>query len=235
MPIPMSDLLQPPRLAWQLHPFEYARDRLISAHYPGALPVHELDAAVLYAYGTSPRAEIITWLQPLDEKAKKRFRSEAIETNRFDRWLERCWPVDFWRLATAWTYYSNSLSHGDHPIWTASLNKIFPPDPLLDQLLAHSGGRILWRFQLEILIDAAIENSDRARGLAKVWILQRQRASEFTGLILPNGMMLKQALAERAYRRLDNSILVLARPHTAVIARVHAIFNDALGHARSQV
>lgn len=231
----MSELLQPPRLAWQLHPFEYARDRMLSAHYPGALPVHETDVAILYAYGASSGAEIITWLQPLDEKAKKRFRSEAIETNRFDRWLERCWPVDFWRLATAWTFYSNSLAHGDHPIWTASLNKIFPTNPLLDQLLAHSGGRILWRFQLEILIDAAIENSDRAQTLAKAWISQRLPTGEFTGLILPNGMLIEQALAERAYRRLDNSILVLARPHTAAIARIHAIFNEALGIANRSV
>ena len=228
----MSELFQPPRLAWQLHPFEYARDRLVSGKYPGALPVHEIDVAILYAYGNSTGAEIVTWLQPLDDKAKKRFRSEAIETNHFDRWLERYWPVDFWNLATAWTFYSNSLTHGDHPIWTASLNKLFPPDPLLDQLLAHSRGRILWRFQLEILINAAIENSNRARALARAWILQRRRTSEFTGLILPNGMLLNQALAERACRRLDNTIVVLARPHIAAIARIHAIFSDALGHAR---
>lgn len=231
----MSEPLQPPRLAWQLHPFEYARDRMVSAHYPGVLPVQETDVAILYSYGSCSGAEIVTWLQPLDDKAKKRFLSEAVETNHFDRWLERFWPVDFWRLATAWTFYSNSLAHGDHPIWTASLSKTFPPDPLLDQLLAHSGGRVLWRFQLEILIDAAIENSDRARALAKAWISQNPRTSEFTGLILPNGMMLEQALTERAYRRLDNSILVLARPHTAAIARIHAIFSEALGHARWQV
>jgi len=225
----MSQPIDSPRLAWQIHAAKEGRDRLAQAGYPGGRPEHPTgDVAILYAYGAHPGAEIVAWLQPVDSKAAKRLRREAELANRFDRWLRRSWPASLWDLATAWTFYSGWLTHAGRPNWQASLKATFRRDAFLDEFLIASRGWILWNHQLEELIFTAVADMDRARELAAQWV-RRPGWTRLAGIVLPNGLKLKDVLTERSFRLANQRVAMFDETDWPVIARIQAIFADAHG------
>lgn len=223
-----------PRLAWQIQPAKDARKRLTQARYPGSLPSATAGVVgVLYAYGSgSGGAEIVAWLQPAGDKSLRRLKRETETINRFDHWLERQWPIDVWTLVTAWTFYSNWLMHDGHPNWQASLGRKFPDDPFLDQLLAASGGWLLWRYQVKALMQAAA-GWDRADGLAQEWERKRDFLKRHR-FVLPNGTQLKMALKDRSYRIANQRAILFPEPDIPEAARIHAIYTEARRNERNR-
>ena len=234
-----SNTTSPPRLAWYLKPYEIACRQLEEVSFP-TIPTGPGEylsvgqVGILYSYGSGPGTEIVTWLQPTDDVAYRHLRKEADSGNQFDRWLERVWPIGIWHLATAWALYEQWLTHEGTPHWQACLTKRFTPQTFLDQLLAHSGGWILWRFQLENLIFAAVGEIGRARDLARQWVLQSPGIEpQLAGIVLPDGSYLRAALQDRSYTAGSGRISFAGHPQMPVIARIHAIFSESLGEGRT--
>ncbi|HEY2397044.1 MAG TPA: hypothetical protein VGH81_13860 [Rudaea sp.] len=230
-----ENLQSPPRLAWQLHDREVARERLTQARFPTSPSGIDSsdkcsEVGILYAYGSGPSAEIVTWIQPTEPRASRHLRKETEISNGFDQWLERVWPISIWHMATAWALYEQWLTHGGHVHWQATLRRRFKPVAFLDQLLEHSSGWLLWCFQLEMVIFAATDDVARATEFAKQWRLQSPTVhSTLDGLVLPNGLGLRVALEERAYRLDNHRVIVLGRPNIPVAARIHSLYIDLLG------
>ena len=219
-------------LSWQIVSVAEAIERVVSAGYPRLPDQNHLEAAlpdigILYFYGHDPPPRIVTWIQPRDATALQRMRRQAIASNDFGTWLAKNHPAEIWQLATAWTFHEQWLWYAHHPNWLVMLRKRFPSDNLIDQILAQSRGWIVWRFQLEAVMFAAIADLTRVQELAKSWVLHRPDAPALLdGIRLPNGASLLSVLNERSMRATDGSVFVRGRPNMYTVARIHCLYTE---------
>lgn len=211
------------RLLWKLESWSTASQRLL-------MPLESVDmaadeeTAVLYMLldGTTPAA--LTYVRAPEPDQRENLLSECTRENTFAAWLNRrAYDRNIWHLAMAWQFYRDWVCGFCSDHWRGRLARSFPPDRFLDELLAQTHGWLLWSFQIEHLVYAAVADVESALHLSKLWRTRHpDRQAALEDIRLPSGMPLWDALCERSPRLRDGSLMSGGRPEMPIAATLHA-------------
>jgi len=211
------------RLLWKVEPWSTASQRLLLPMESSDMAAND-ETAVLYMLldGATPAA--LTYMRAPEPDRRENLLSECARENTFAAWLNRrAYDRNIWHLAMAWQFYRDWIGGSCSDHWRGRLTRRFPPDRFLNELLAPTQGWLLWSFQIEQLIHAAVADVEMVQHLGKLWRTQHpEHRAAIEGIDLPYGVPLLDALHERSPRDRNGNPVSGGRPDMPLAATLHA-------------
>jgi hypothetical protein len=188
----------PLRMYWRITDAQAMERRLRRLGAAKSLPIGG-PYAQLFAWRGLERPKMLAWT-PMTPTIEQRIAAEQeLDWHPLARWLSVRPTLNLWGIATAWTFYWQSLHSESISAEQFTVADCPARDRLIDDLLRVSRGWLLWDFQMTLLKSMVLTGRDHSASpaVAPCGELTEDSAAMDPRTVLPNDRSLLSVLAER--------------------------------------
>lgn len=188
----------PLRMYWRITDAQTMERRLRKLGAAATPPI-EGPYAQLFAWRGLERPTMLAWT-PMTPTIEQRIAAEQeLDWHPLARWLSVRPTLNLWGIATAWTFYWQSLHSERAMAEPFTVTDCPARDRLIDDLLRVSRGWLLWDFQMRLLEEMTLTDRNRSTNF---YVGMREESTQSSAAaeqraVLPNTRTLKGVLVER--------------------------------------